>query len=180
MILSFTHSTGKRLLFIPFILLYLIILNSCAVNPATGQYEFMMVSEEQEFEIGQKVDKQVREEMGVYLELPRLRSLVKETGETLGRKSDRQGVIYRVEIVDRPDYNAFAVPGGFVYVNRGLLEKMNSLRNSRPPRRHWPSAWPSRSSSRPSHLVGGRRRPSLDCRCSRYRRRAPRPPRCRR
>jgi predicted Zn-dependent protease len=87
----------------------------------------MMVSEGQEFEIGKNLDKQVRDEMGVYLELPQLRSMVQETGETLGRKSDRPGLIYRVEIIDSPDFNAFAVPGGFVYVNRGLLDKMNSL-----------------------------------------------------
>ena len=76
--------------------------------------------------MGQKVDKQVREEMGVYLELPELRSLVKEVGETIGRNSDRPDLIYRVEIVDSPDFNAFALPGGFVYANRGLLERMNS------------------------------------------------------
>lgn len=127
MILSVKYKAGKCFLSVSGLLLSLFILNGCAVNPATGQYEFMMVSEEQEFEIGQKMDKQVREEMGVYLELPQLRSLIKETGEALGRKSDRHGLIYRVEIIDRPDYNAFAVPGGFVYVNRGLLEKMNSL-----------------------------------------------------
>lgn len=113
--------------FTPIILLYLFNFNGCAVNPATGQREFMIVSETQEFEIGQKLDKQVREEMGVYLELPQLDALVEETGQNLGRKSDRPGLIYRVEIVDSPDYNAFAIPGGFVYVNRGLLERMNSM-----------------------------------------------------
>jgi predicted Zn-dependent protease len=121
------YITGKGFFFIPGILLYLFILNGCAVNPATGQREFMMVSEGQEFEIGRNLDKQIREEMGVYLELPQLRSLVRETGEALGRKSDRPGLVYRVEVIDSPDFNAFAVPGGFVYVNRGLLEKMNSL-----------------------------------------------------
>jgi predicted Zn-dependent protease len=127
MILPVKYTEVKGFFFIPIILLYFFVFNSCAVNPATGQHEFMMVSEGQEFEIGRKIDKQVREEMGVYLELPQLRSLVKETGETLGRKSDRSGLTFRVEVIDLPDYNAFAVPGGFVYVNRGLLEKMNSL-----------------------------------------------------
>ena len=125
--LSVKYKPGMGFFFIPGILLCLFIFNGCALNPATGQHEFMMVSEGQEFEIGKKLDKQVREEMGVYLELPQLRSLVKETGETLGRKSDRPGLVYRVEVIDSPDFNAFAVPGGFVYVNRGLLEKMNSL-----------------------------------------------------
>ncbi|RLA93509.1 MAG: hypothetical protein DRG25_04400 [Deltaproteobacteria bacterium] len=100
---------------------------SCAVNPATKRREFMIVSEEQEFLMGQKLDKQVREEMGVYLELPKLRSLVKKVGENIGRNSDRPNLIYRIEIIDSPDFNAFALPGGFVYVNRGLLERLNSV-----------------------------------------------------
>jgi len=104
-----------------------IIPSGCAVNPATKKRELMLVSEEREFRIGQKVDKQVREDMGVYLELPGLRSLVKEVGEKIGRNSDRSKLIYRFEIVDSPDINAFALPGGFIYINRGLLERMNSL-----------------------------------------------------
>jgi predicted Zn-dependent protease len=100
--------------------------SGCAVNPATKERQFMIVSEDQEFAMGQEVDKQVREEMGVYTELPELRSLVKNVGETMGQNSDRPNLIYRIEIVDSPDFNAFAVPGGFVYANRGLLERMNS------------------------------------------------------
>jgi predicted Zn-dependent protease len=87
----------------------------------------MLVSEEKEFQIGRQVDKQVRDEMGIYLELPDLRSKVKEIAENIGRNSHRPDLIYRVEIVDTPDFNAFAVPGGFVYVHRGLLERMNSI-----------------------------------------------------
>ncbi|MBN2467855.1 MAG: M48 family metalloprotease [Deltaproteobacteria bacterium] len=115
---------GARLVGVGFILLLVI---GCAVNPATKERELMIVSEDQEFRIGQGVDKQLREEMGVYLELPDLRALVKEVVENLGRNSDRPHLIYRVEIVDTPDFNAFAVPGGFVYVHRGLLERMNSV-----------------------------------------------------
>ena len=125
--LSHKYKIRNGFFITPFILSFVLILNGCAVNPATGQREFMMVSEGQEFEIGQNLDKQVRKEMGVYNELPQLRSMVKDIGETLGRKSDRPGLIYRVEIIDSPDFNAFAIPGGFVYVNRGLLEKMNSM-----------------------------------------------------
>lgn len=61
-------------------LLCLSIFSGCATNPATKKIEFMTVSEAKEFKIGQGVDKQVREEMGGYLELPELRSAVKETG----------------------------------------------------------------------------------------------------
>ena len=101
--------------------------SGCAVNPVTGRTQLMTVSEEREFSIGQEVDKQVREEMGVYLEVPELRSLVKEAGKELSQNTARaKNLNYRFEIVNAPDFNAFALPGGFVYVNRGLLERVNS------------------------------------------------------
>ena len=107
-------------------LILLSCISGCATNPVTGRTELMLVSEEKEFTIGQEVDKQVRDEMGIYLELPDLRSKVKEITENIGRHSHRPDLIYRAEIVDTPDFNAFAVPGGFVYVHRGLLERVNS------------------------------------------------------
>ncbi len=112
--------------FLILLLLYFFMLLGCAINPATKGREFMIVSEEKEFNIGQDVDRQVREEMGVYLELPELRSYVKKMGDSIGRQSDRPGLIYRIEIIDSPDFNAFALPGGFMYIHRGLLERVNS------------------------------------------------------
>ncbi|MDY6972967.1 MAG: M48 family metallopeptidase, partial [Thermodesulfobacteriota bacterium] len=111
-------------LFAPFMVF--VLLFGCATNPATKKREFMLVSEEEEFNIGKGVDKTVREEMGIYRELPELRAYVQNMGRLIGKNSDRPDLIYRIEIVDTPDFNAFAVPGGFVYVHRGLLEKMNS------------------------------------------------------
>lgn len=109
------------------ILILGLILQACAINPVTNRRELMLVSEDKEFGIGQGVDKQVREEMGIYLEKPELRNLVKDIAENIGKKSHRPDLAYRAEIVDTPDFNAFAVPGGFVYVHRGLLERMNSI-----------------------------------------------------
>lgn len=98
----------------------------CATNPVTQKKEFMIVSEKQEFSIGRQVDKQVREEVGVYIELPRLRNYVKDMATAIGQSSDRTNIIYRIEILDSPEFNAFALPGGFVYAYRGLLERVNS------------------------------------------------------
>jgi predicted Zn-dependent protease len=108
-------------------LILILLLQACATNPVTNRRELMLVSENKEFDIGKNVDKQVREEMGVYLEKQELRDMVKEMVEKIGKKSHRPDLIYRAEIVDTPDFNAFAVPGGFVYVHRGLLERMNSM-----------------------------------------------------
>jgi hypothetical protein len=64
---SIKYKPGKGFFFNLGILFYLFILNGCALNPATGQHEFMMVSEGQEFEIGRKIYKHDREELGFYL-----------------------------------------------------------------------------------------------------------------
>ena len=119
------HRTISIQIILIFALLFLV--EACAVNPVTNRRELMLVSEEREFGIGQGVDKQVREEMGIYLEKPELSNLLKEVVENIGKKSHRPDLIYRAEIVDTPDFNAFAVPGGFVYVHRGLLERINSV-----------------------------------------------------
>jgi len=105
---------------------YFLFIYGCATNPATKETQFMLVSEEKEFNIGKEVDKQVREEIGLYFETPELRSFVQNMGMAIGKSSDRPDLIYRTEIVDTTDFNAFAVPGGFVYVHRGLLERVNS------------------------------------------------------
>ncbi len=108
-------------------ILVLVLSISCAVNPVTKKRQLMLVSEEEEFKIGRDAAKQVEEEMGIYLELPRLRALVKKVEENIGKHSDRPNLIYRTEIVDTPDFNAFALPGGFIFVHRGLLARINSI-----------------------------------------------------
>ncbi len=110
-----------------FYIFILILCLSCAVNPVTKKRQLMLVSEKEEFEIGMHVAKQVKEEMGIYLELPKLRTLVKKVEDNIGRHSDRPNLIYRAEIVDTPDFNAFALPGGFIFVHRGLLARINSV-----------------------------------------------------
>jgi predicted Zn-dependent protease len=99
---------------------------ACAINPATGKHQLMTVSEGQEIEIGREADKQIRETQGIYTEQPALGAYVAFVGAKVAAKSDRPKLAYRFSIVDTPDINAFALPGGFVYVTRGILALMNS------------------------------------------------------
>ncbi|MGH9389508.1 MAG: M48 family metalloprotease, partial [Vicinamibacteria bacterium] len=69
---------------------------------------------------------EVRKEYGVYLEKPELRAYVTSIGMGLAGKSARPAIQYHFEVVDNPIVNAFALPGGFVYITRGILERMNS------------------------------------------------------
>jgi predicted Zn-dependent protease len=93
---------------------------ACATNPATGQRQFSLMSEAQEIQIGQQQDVQVRREMGVY-EDRALQQYVSDVGVRLAQQSERPGLLWHFTIVDVPAVNAFALPGGYVYITRGIL-----------------------------------------------------------
>ncbi len=97
----------------------------CAVNPVTGQRELVLVSAEQEAELGRKTAAQFREQLGL-VEEPRMLGYVEALGDRLARHSPRQDVRYRFQIADMGVPNAFALPGGYVYVSRGALILANS------------------------------------------------------
>ena len=99
---------------------------ACAVNPATGRRQTMLISEEGEFRVGKQADEKIRKEYGVYLEKPELRNYVVSIGRQLAARGARPNLEYHFEVLDSTLVNAFALPGGFVYVTRGILEQMNS------------------------------------------------------
>ena len=98
---------------------------ACATNPVTGQRELVLVSEAQEIQMGTAADKQVAESMGYYANTE-LRSYVSEIGLRMARESERPNLPWKIEVVDSPVVNAFAIPGGYVYLTRGILAYMNS------------------------------------------------------
>lgn len=100
-------------------------LNSCAVNPATGQGNLVLMTEKKEKEIGAEEHQKVVDSMPFYND-PELLAYVNEVGQRLAAVSERPELDYQFFIIDSPEINAFALPGGYVYVNRGLLTFMNS------------------------------------------------------
>jgi predicted Zn-dependent protease len=101
------------------------LLANCAANPVTGRPDFVMMSEEQELALGKKADGEVRQEYGVYKD-PDLQSYVSRIGARLAAGSHRPGISYHFAVVDSPEINAFALPGGYVYVTRGILAYLDS------------------------------------------------------
>jgi predicted Zn-dependent protease len=97
----------------------------CATNPVTGWPEFTLVSVEQEKQLGEEEAKKVEAQMGV-LEDAKLTAYLDALGQRLARESPRQDVTHRFGIVDMAEPNAFALPGGPVYVSRGLLALVNA------------------------------------------------------
>jgi predicted Zn-dependent protease len=100
-------------------------LAGCALNPATGQRELMMISEAQEIAMGREYDPQIVASMGLVPDSG-LQRYVATLGQQLAAQSERPGLPWTFRVVDDPIVNAFAVPGGFVYMTRGILAHFNS------------------------------------------------------
>ena len=93
---------------------------SCATNPATGQRQLMLMSEAEEVALGKQYDAQVREQMGIYND-PQLQRYVNQVGQRLAKASHRPNLPWTFAVVDEPAVNAFALPGGYIYLTRGIL-----------------------------------------------------------
>ena len=93
---------------------------ACATNPVSGKRQVSLMSEAEEMAIGQQQDAEIRREMGVYDD-PALQRYVSDIGTELARRSHRPTLPWTFTIVDSPAINAFALPGGYVYITRGIL-----------------------------------------------------------
>lgn len=98
---------------------------SCALNPVTGKRELSLISEEGEIALGKETDPQIRQQYGTY-DNAALAAYVARVGSRLVPYSHRPQLAYSFQVLDSPVVNAFAVPGGFVYVTRGALAMMNT------------------------------------------------------
>jgi predicted Zn-dependent protease len=98
----------------------------CATNPVTGKSEFMVVSEAQELELGkQNYAPMQQAEGGVYDVDPELTQYVQRVGNNLAAVSDRP-LPYEFVVLNNSVPNAWALPGGKIAINRGLLTELNS------------------------------------------------------
>jgi predicted Zn-dependent protease len=103
----------------------LLVLSSCSTNPATGKSQLALVSEQQEIAMGRESDQQVQQQLGLYPDND-LQAYVNSVGQKLAAASERPNLPWTFRVVDDPVVNAFALPGGHVYVTRGLLTHLNS------------------------------------------------------
>ena len=98
---------------------------ACATNPVTGKRELSLVSEQQEIQMGQQGAQQVAQEIGLINDQS-LQNYLQSVGAALAAKSERPNLPWTFRAVDDPSPNAFALPGGFIFVTRGLLDLMNN------------------------------------------------------
>lgn len=103
-----------------------IALAACGVNPVTGKKELQFVSEAQEIQIGQKNYAPTRQSQGGdFIVLPEVSTYVNEVGQKLAAASDRP-LPYEFAVLNSSVPNAWALPGGKIAVNRGLLTELDN------------------------------------------------------
>ena len=99
--------------------------SGCAVNQATGQRQLMLISEQQEIAMGREAHGQILASMGVYPD-DATQAYVAALGQELAALSERPDLPWTFTVIDDPVVNAFALPGGFIYVTRGIMTHLSS------------------------------------------------------
>ena len=97
----------------------------CAINPVSRQPEISFMSTERENALGRQAAEEVEQSIGLVRD-PELTAYIEALGQRLAQRSPRRDVSYRFHVADMPEPNAFALPGGYIYVSRGLLAIANS------------------------------------------------------
>ena len=97
----------------------------CATNPVTGESDFVLMSEAQEIALGRKMHKEILAQQPAYQD-PALAAYVRRVGNRLAEVSHRNNLVFHFTVLDSQEVNAFALPGGYVYITRGILAYLNS------------------------------------------------------
>ena len=100
-------------------------LTHCALIPFTGDKDSVLMSDQQEIQMGMQAHQEVLKEYAA-LDNPALQAYVNEVGQRLARQSRRPNLPWHSTVLDSPDINAFALPGGYVYITRGIMAYLNS------------------------------------------------------
>lgn len=102
-----------------------IALAGCVRNPATGRSELALISDSQARQMGQEAAEQIAQTVGLYDDAE-LQAYVRAIGAKVAATSHRPDEPWQFAVMDDPAVNAFALPGGFVYVTRGILAHLPS------------------------------------------------------
>ncbi len=124
MLKSINHKHIQSLCLLAGALLFLA-LTGCAQNPVSGDHDFVMLSEDSEIEIGRTNHPKIIKQYGRYDDED-LQAYVQTVGDKLAIVSHRKELMYRFTVLDSPVINAFALPGGYIYITRGLMAYLSS------------------------------------------------------
>ena len=106
--------------------LFFCLFTGCAVNPITGEEELMLFPEEQDIAIGRQYAPEIEKQMGGRIPDPALQNYIDSVGQSVARVSYKPYLEYSFVALNDKSINALALPGGAVFVTKGMLEKLDS------------------------------------------------------
>ena len=103
-----------------------LLLSGCATvyNPATQRKEVILINDATEVSLGRNVAAELAKKQKIYRDAADL-GRVRWMGRRIALVCDRTNIPYEFNVIDDPELNALSLPGGFVYINKGLLDKLN-------------------------------------------------------
>jgi predicted Zn-dependent protease len=106
----------------------LVCCGGCSVNPVTGKQQFtlFMPSPAEEKQIGEKYAPEMEKQMGGEIENAELQSYINQVGQKIAKASHTPNAHFEYAALNDKAVNAFALPGGYIYITRGMLEQLNS------------------------------------------------------
>ncbi len=107
------------------LLAFALVAAACSTNPATGKRQIALMGEQQEIAMGREAAQQAVQQIGLYPD-DQLQAYVSQIGKRLAADSERPNLPWTFQVVDDPAVNAFALPGGFIFVTRGLLTHLTN------------------------------------------------------
>lgn len=101
------------------------VVTACYTNPATGKESLSLYSTSQEIQMGREAHEAIQAQLG-FVPDSALQQYVQRVGTNLARATERTDLPWTFRVVDDPTVNAFALPGGFIYITRGMLYHMEN------------------------------------------------------
>jgi predicted Zn-dependent protease len=98
----------------------------CAVNPLTGEQELMLMTESQDLDIGKKYAPQIEKQMGGKIPDNALQNYINSVGQKVAMVSHRRTWEYQFTALDDDMVNAFALPGGYIFITKGMLKHLTT------------------------------------------------------
>ena len=98
----------------------------CTTNPITGKTELMLLSEDQDIEIGRQYAPEIEKQMGGRIQDQALQNYVNAIGQRIARVSHNQSFKYTFTALQDKSVNAFALPGGYIFITKGMLQNLQT------------------------------------------------------
>ena len=100
--------------------------SGCATNPVTGERELMIFTHEEEVALGAQASTQIEEEMGQSLSDKQVQGYIDSVGQNIARISHTPDLEFHYKAIEHDSVNAFALPGGYLYITTGMLKELRS------------------------------------------------------